>query len=517
MSEIQQPTPDTMSEKAKRSSTDIPDVERVEKTETIDTVHMDEAMKILATYTGEESWSEEEEKKVRRKIDRKLLPMLCLTYGLQYYDKAMLSQAALFGLRDDLQLMVGNRYSFSAAIFYLGFIVGAYFAMTLAQRFPIERVAATIVCLWGVCMILTAACSNYQGLYAQRFFLGMLESGVSPMFMLIVGGWYKKDEQALRMGVWYCWTGYVSIVSPLINYGLGHIKGALSPWKYMYLVAGAITILWSLAVLFFLPPDPIRARGFTERERYICVARMRSNNSGVRNTHYKKEQVFELLRDTKFWLIFFTAFFCMIGNGPVSTFTPIIINNLGFNTLNSLLLVMPAGLFAGTQQLLTPYLAYKFARKGIRSWLVLFCQLITTLASLLLLLLPMSATGGMLFACYILPSLGGAYAVLMGLQIANIAGYTKRAVASAGIYIGYCLGNFVGPLVFEEKDAPRYVPGFIVVIVTSVMSGLLVIVYRFLCIRENKKRDQTGITEGYGNAYQDDMTDKTNPEFRYII
>ncbi|KAL4898284.1 major facilitator superfamily domain-containing protein [Aspergillus ambiguus] len=512
MSDIQKSSSDSLSDKR-----NISEAENVEKTATIDTIHNDEALKVLANYSGDEAWTEAEERKVKHKIDRRLLPMLCLTYGLQYYDKSMLSQAALFGLREDLDLMIGNRYSFCAAIFYLGFIVGAYPAMVLAQRFPIERVAASIVALWGVCLILTPACFNYQSLYAQRFFLGLLESGVSPMFMIIVGGWYKKDEQALRMGVWYCWTGYVSIFSPLINYGLGHINGALSPWKYMYLVSGSITIVWAVVVLFLLPPDPIRARGFTERERYISVARMRTNNSGVRNTHYKKEQVWELLLDIKFWIIFFTAFFCMIGNGPVSTFTPIIINGLGFNTLTSLLLVMPAGLFAGTQQLLVPLAAYKFARYGIRSWLVAGCQLITTLASLLLLLLPLNETGGLLFACYILPSLGGAYAVLMGLQIANIAGYTKRTVASSGIYIGYCLGNFVGPLVFEEKDAPRYVPGFIVCVVTSVLAAALAIIYRYICIWDNRKRDRSGIAEGFGNAYQDDLTDKTNPEFRYIL
>src|SRR6201999_1536773 len=103
------------------------------------------------------------------------------------------------------------------------------------------------------------------------------------MFMLVVGGWYKKREQALRMGAWYCCTGYVSIVSPLINYGLGHIHGSLSPWRYMYLVAGSLTILWSVVILFFMPPDPIRAKGFDERERYIAVARLRTNNAGVRN------------------------------------------------------------------------------------------------------------------------------------------------------------------------------------------------------------------------------------------
>ena len=88
----------------------------------------------------------------------------------------------------------------SSAIFYLGFICGAYPAIVLAQRYPIERVMFGIVCAWGACLICTPACATYQGLYAQRFFLGMLESGVSPGFMLIVGGWYKKQEQAFRMG-----------------------------------------------------------------------------------------------------------------------------------------------------------------------------------------------------------------------------------------------------------------------------------------------------------------------------
>lgn len=60
---------------------------------TIDTVHQDEAMRVLATYQGPEEWTEQEEKSLRRKIDLRLMPVLCVTYGLQYYDKAMLSQA----------------------------------------------------------------------------------------------------------------------------------------------------------------------------------------------------------------------------------------------------------------------------------------------------------------------------------------------------------------------------------------------------------------------------------------
>lgn len=76
----------------------------------------------------------------------------------------------------------------SSAIFYLGFIVGSYPAILLAQRYPIERVIFGIVCLWGICLSCTAACNSYQALYVQRFFLGALESGVSPGWMLVVGG-----------------------------------------------------------------------------------------------------------------------------------------------------------------------------------------------------------------------------------------------------------------------------------------------------------------------------------------
>lgn len=68
-------------------------VESQDKLEQVDTAHQDEAMKVLNAYDGDETWSEQEEKELRRKIDLRLMPVLCVTYGLQYYDKAMLGQA----------------------------------------------------------------------------------------------------------------------------------------------------------------------------------------------------------------------------------------------------------------------------------------------------------------------------------------------------------------------------------------------------------------------------------------
>lgn len=108
--------------------------------------------------------------------------------------------------------------------------------------------------------------------------------------------------------IWYCCTGYVSIFSPLINYGLGQVNGGVASWRYMYYFSGALTITWGLLLWTALPPDPIRAKGFNDRERYILVARLRTNNSGVRNKHFKTEHLYELILDIKFWLIAAIAF-----------------------------------------------------------------------------------------------------------------------------------------------------------------------------------------------------------------
>lgn len=62
-------------------------------TKKIDTLHNDEAVRVLDTYDGDHSWTAAEERCLRRKLDWRLMPVLCATYGLQYYDKAMLSQA----------------------------------------------------------------------------------------------------------------------------------------------------------------------------------------------------------------------------------------------------------------------------------------------------------------------------------------------------------------------------------------------------------------------------------------
>jgi Na+/melibiose symporter-like transporter len=209
----------------------------------------------------------------------------------------------------------------------------------------------------------------------------------------------------------------------------------------MYIVGGALTIMWAFVILFCLPPDPIRAKSLNERERYIAVSRLRVNNAGVRNLHLKKDQILEVLLDEKFWIVLAMGFLSMIAAGPVNSFIPLIVSGFGFNAFNTLLLLLPSGIICGSMILAAAFASYKF--KGARTYVFLICELITVIASLLLWLLPTSNLGGLLFACYILPGFTGGWGVLMGILIGNAAGYTKRAFSSSAIYLGYCLGKYL--------------------------------------------------------------------------
>lgn len=294
--------------------------------------------------------------------------------------------------------------------------------------------------------------------------------------------------------------------TPLINYGLGSIQNtSIATWKIMYLLPAAITIVWGFAIWFLLPADPISARGFTLRERYIAVSRLRTNNSGVRNKHIKLKQIRELMVDVKFWLAFSIAVLMFMVNGAVSTFTPTIIHGFGYSPLHSLLLSMIHGAF-GTVLIMGISVT---ARRvpGSRCWMGAVVPLVSCLAAVLLWKLPLRQKGALLFATTILGSGMSGYSLIVSLQLANTAGYTKRSASSAGIFVGYCLGNFIGPLLFLERDAPRYAPAFAVITSTSAAASVLVLVYRYVCLWYNRKRDRAGIPESFDHAYDDDLTD----------
>lgn len=93
------------------------------------TAAVDEDIEVVAVYQDgdeirESDYTEEQYKKLLRKIDRYLLPLMWFCYGIQQTDKTSLSTQAIFGLREDTGL-VGQQYSWLTTIFVRWHIHGA--------------------------------------------------------------------------------------------------------------------------------------------------------------------------------------------------------------------------------------------------------------------------------------------------------------------------------------------------------------------------------------------------------
>lgn len=60
-----------------------------------------------------------EARRVLRKIDWHIMPLLMVTYCLQYLDKSSINFASVYGLKEGTHL-VGQDYSWLSSIFYFG-------------------------------------------------------------------------------------------------------------------------------------------------------------------------------------------------------------------------------------------------------------------------------------------------------------------------------------------------------------------------------------------------------------
>lgn len=97
--------------------------------------------------SGDE-YSPAEYKRVLRKIDRFLLPLMWCCYGVQQTDKTSLGVQAIFGLPKDTGL-VGQQYSWLTTIFYLTYMVGEFPSNFLLQKWSLGKTLSIYMICWG--------------------------------------------------------------------------------------------------------------------------------------------------------------------------------------------------------------------------------------------------------------------------------------------------------------------------------------------------------------------------------
>jgi ACS family allantoate permease-like MFS transporter len=75
-----------------------------------------------------------------------------------------------------------------------------------------------------VALAATASAKSFTTLAIARFFLGVFESCLNPGFVLITSSWWKREEQAARIGIWYCANGLIGVPSGVIFWGIAHLN-----------------------------------------------------------------------------------------------------------------------------------------------------------------------------------------------------------------------------------------------------------------------------------------------------
>ncbi|CCF47015.1 hypothetical protein CH063_15569, partial [Colletotrichum higginsianum] len=98
----------------------------------------DESGALAASALNSAPLDDAQSRSILRKLDRRILPFLCVTYALQFIDKTSLGYSSVYGIIPDNGL-VGQQYSWASSIFYFGYLVAEYPGVAVLQRFPVAK------------------------------------------------------------------------------------------------------------------------------------------------------------------------------------------------------------------------------------------------------------------------------------------------------------------------------------------------------------------------------------------
>ena len=150
------------------------------------------------------------EKRLLRKLDLRVLPIITFLYMLAFVDRINIGNARIQGLEKDLH-MKGHDFNVALMIFFIPYILFEVPSNLLVRKFAPSTWLSSIMILWGkshlrslttcrmahthnlsgivtVCQGVTA---SFAGLVVCRFFLGLCEAGFFP-------GEIKQKPEPLR-------------------------------------------------------------------------------------------------------------------------------------------------------------------------------------------------------------------------------------------------------------------------------------------------------------------------------
>ncbi|CAO3621523.1 unnamed protein product [Cunninghamella blakesleeana] len=471
----------------------------------------DDVVKVEEASTLHNESVSEAEKKLVRKINWILLPMIWIVHFVQIADKGVLSNSVILGMLKDTN-MTHDQYSLLGSIFSLGYIITQVPNSYFMQRLPTSKYLGTLVIGWAFITIGSAFVTNFGQMLSCRLLLGICESVTTPCLLITVNGLYRRNEQSSFIGfIWFSRsTG--SIVNSLITYAIARtLDGAhgLPAWRWLFLIYGILTLFAGILAIFFLFDDPYsKLLKLTDEERKIVEKRI-EDNSTTREKSVKVHHYWESLCEPRYYLIMIASYIGSIPAGGSSLYKAPLIASFGFTALNTILIQIPSSLISIIFLLSTIYL---HRRLGKYPLVLIYSYSLAMIGYLLLVVLPHSSIK--LLGYFISHGSAGAHALLLAIIANNVNGYSKKIFYNGSYMIAHTLGGFTGPFLMFGREAPYYNTGFTIFIIANLVALLCVLVAIYLMSRINKKRLAAGVTKT--DVYLD-LTDRENSNFVYIL
>ncbi|KAF3482997.1 uncharacterized protein GIQ15_02321 [Arthroderma uncinatum] len=253
----------------------------------------------------------------------------------------------------------------------------------------------------------------------------------------------------------------------------------------------------------------------THEEKVYAIERLRENQTGIENKHFKIQQFKEVFEDPQTYLLTLITTAGLIPNAAISQFQSLIIKDIGFTPKQTQLLSIPSGVVNIVAIVSATLLAAKFSRRTLFMVIVLIPSL---LGACLLAFLDNSHPAAKLAGNYLTHCNNAFLPLTYSLITANYAGHTKKVTMNAVILMAFCLGNILGPLTFRDEDAPQFIPAKVTIVITISITIVSIIALRFYYVYENRRREKR-LEEGEVQNSADflDMTDRENLSFRVSL
>ncbi|EAW25661.1 putative MFS transporter [Aspergillus fischeri NRRL 181] len=469
-------------------------------------------------------YSEEMEKRVLRKMDIRLIPMLATLYLLAFLDRGNIGNAKIEGMLDDLG-MSGPEYSWCLTVFFFTYVAFELPSNLILKRLRPSRLLPLLMFAWGIVMTLMGIVKNYHGLLIARLFLGVAEAGLYPGIAYYITLWYPRHRAQYRQALFFSAASIAGAFSGLLAYGIAKMDGVggYAGWRWIFILEGILTVLVAAVAPFAMHDFPETAKFLTEEERHYVIHVLRAQSTGENTLpegvlkeeeQFRFSYVIDALTDWQIYVGLFMYWGITCPLYGISFFLPSIIKDLGYTSSTAQLLTVPiyitaAGVAVGA--------AWFSDRRKQRSPFILFFMSLIAIGFIIVI----SSTGrGVPGIVYL-----GVFVAVVGIYPAfpgnvtwisvNLAGDYKRAAGMA-LHIG--LGNFAGAMssnFYRSKDAPNYILGHALELGFCMMGIIAVVILRLNYQRINRKRERLDLSQY--DVYQMVRRGDRSPMFEYML